>query len=66
MLTFDKAKAEQGLLLTQRWVVAALRKRHFFTLSQLNEAMRELVGKLNQKPFRKLKGSRIELYEKLD
>lgn len=62
----DKARVEQGVLLTQRWVVAALRKRQFFTLSQLNEAMRELVDKLNQKPFRKLPGSRIELYQKLD
>lgn len=62
----DKAKAEQGVLLTQRWVVAVLRKREFFNLAQLNEAMRDLVAKLNQKPFRKLPGSRIELYEKLD
>lgn len=62
----DKAKAEQGVLLTQRWVVAVLRKREFFSLGQLNEAIRELVGKLNQKPFHKLPGSRKELYEKLD
>jgi transposase len=62
----DKAKVEQGVLLTQRWVVAALRHRQFFSLGQLNEAIRELVDKLNRKPFRKLPGSRIELYEKLD
>jgi transposase len=62
----DKAKAEQGVLLTQRWVVAVLRKRELFSLGQLNEAIRELVGKLNQKPFHKLPGSRKELYEKLD
>jgi len=40
----DKAKVEQGVLLTQRWVVAVLRKREFFSLSQLNEAIRELVA----------------------
>jgi transposase len=62
----DKAKVEQGVLLTQRWVVAVLRKREFFSLGQLNEAIRELVAKLNQKPFRKLPGTRVELYEKLD
>jgi transposase len=62
----DKAKIEQGGLLTQRWVVAALRKRQLFSLGQLNEAIRELVAKLNRKPFRKLPGSRIELYEKFD
>jgi transposase len=62
----DKAKVEQGVLLTQRWVVAVLRKRQFFSLGQLNEAIGELVSKLNQKPFRKLPGTRAELYEKLD
>jgi transposase len=62
----DKAKVEQGVLLTQRWVGAVLRKRQFFSLAHLNEAMRELVIKLNQKPFRKLPGSRAELYERLE
>jgi len=66
LTTLSKAKVEQGVLLTQRWVVAALRKRQFFSLGQLNEVIRELVGKLNRKPFRKLPGSRAELYEKLD
>ena len=62
----DKAKVEQGVLLTQRWVVAALRKRQFFSLAQLNESIRELIARLNQRPFRKLPGTRLELYEKLD
>jgi transposase len=62
----DKAKVEQGVLLVQRWVVAVLRKRQFFSLAQLNEAIRGLVSQLNQKPFHKLPGSRLELYEKLD
>jgi transposase len=62
----DKAKVEQGVLLTQRWVVAVLRRRQFFSLGPLNEAIRELVTTLNQKPFRKLPGTRAELYEKLD
>jgi len=62
----DKAKVEQGVLLVQRWIVAALRKRQFFSLAQVNEAIAELIGKLNQRPFRKLPGSRLELYQKLD
>jgi hypothetical protein len=53
-------------LLTQRCVVAVQRKRQFFSLSQLNEAIWELVAKLNQKPFRKLPGTRADLHEKLD
>jgi transposase len=62
----DKAKVEQGVLLVQRWIVAALRKRQFFSLAQVNQTIGELLGKLNQRPFRKLPGSRVELYRKLD
>jgi len=62
----DKAKVEQGVQLVQRWVVAALRKRQFFSLAQVNEAIAELIAKLNQRPFRKLPGTRLEWYQKLD
>ena len=62
----DKAKVEQGVLLVQRWILAALRKRQFFSLAQVNEAISELLAKLNQRPFRKLPGTRMELYQQLD
>ena len=62
----DKAKAEVGVQVVQRWVLAALRKRQFFSLAELNEAILELVHKLNARPFRKLTGSRVELYQKID
>lgn len=62
----DKAKVEVGVQVVQRWVLAALRKRQFFSLAELNEAILELVHKLNQRPFRKLSGSRSELYQTLD
>lgn len=62
----DKAKAEVGVQVVQRWVLAALRKRQFFSLATLNEAILELIHKLNQRPFRKLPGSRAELYHSLD
>ncbi|MDT7815385.1 MAG: hypothetical protein QOJ42_5301 [Acidobacteriaceae bacterium] len=62
----DKAKAEVGVQVVQRWVLAVLRKRQFFSLSDLNEAIFELVDKLNQRPFRKLAGSRAELYRTID
>jgi hypothetical protein len=35
-------------------------------LAELNEAILELIHKLNQRPFRKLAGSRAELYQNLD
>jgi transposase len=62
----DKAKAEVGVQIVQRWVLAALRKRQFFSLAELNEAILELVHKLNERPFRKLAGSRAELYRSID
>jgi transposase len=62
----DKAKAEVGVQIVQRWVLAALRKRQFFSLAELNEAILELVHKLNERPFRKLAGSRAEQYQMID
>ena len=54
----DKAKAEVGVQVVQRWIVAALRKRKFFALDEVNQAIAELLVRLNQRPFRKREGSR--------
>ena len=62
----DKAKAEVGVQVVQRWVLASMRKRQFFSLAELNEAILELVVKLNERPFRKMAGSRTELYGLID
>jgi transposase len=62
----DKAKAEQGVLLTERWIAAALRNRTFFSLAEANRAIRERVAWLNARPFRKLEGSRDTLFAELD
>ena len=62
----DKAKVETGALIAQRWILAVLRKRVFFSLAELNAAIRELLEQLNSRPLRKLKRSRRELFEALD
>jgi transposase len=62
----DKAKVEAGVLVVERWILAALRKRRFFSLAALNQAIAELLERLNHRPFRKLEGSRATLFEKLD
>jgi len=62
----DKAKAESGVLLVERWILARLRKRTFFSLAELNQAIAHLLKQLNDRPFKKLPGSRRELFEKLD
>src|ERR1700693_5893852 len=62
----DKAKVESGVLLVERWVLAALRHRRFFSLPELNEAIRELLNKLNRRPFRKRSGCRASLFTEID
>lgn len=62
----DKAKAENAVQVVQRWIVAALRKRIFFSLGEVNEAIAELLVVLNNKPFRKREGTRASLFAALD
>jgi transposase len=62
----DKAKVEGGVLVAQRWILACLRNRRFFTLEELNAAIWELLEKLNTRPFQKLEGCRRSAFEKFD
>ncbi len=62
----DKAKVEGGVLIAQRWILACLRNRRFFSLEELNAAIWELLEKLNTRPFQKLEGCRRSAFEKLD
>lgn len=62
----DKAKVEGGVLVVERWILAALRHRQHFSLGQLKGTIRELLEKLNDRPFRKLPGCRRDHFEQLD
>ena len=62
----DKAKVEQGVLVAERWIAAALRNRTFFSLAEANRAIRERLAWLNNRPFKKLPGSRASLFAELD
>lgn len=62
----DKAKVEAGVLLVERWILAALRNRTFFSLGELNRAIRELLDRLNDRRFKKLPGSRRSAFEAID
>jgi transposase len=62
----DKAKAEAGVLLVERWILARLRKLTFFSLAELNREIARLLDLLNERPFQKLEGSRRSLLETLD
>jgi len=62
----DKAKVEGGVLIVERWILASLRNRTFFSLTELNKAIFELREKLNHRPFKKLEGSRHSWFENLE
>lgn len=62
----DKAKVEAGVLLVERWIIAWLRHSTFHSLGELNRAIREQLAWLNERPFKKLPGSRRHLFETLD
>jgi transposase len=62
----DKPKVEAGVLLVERWILARLRHRRFFSLAELNAAIGELLVDLNRRPFKKLPGCRREAFERLD
>jgi transposase len=57
----DKAAVEAHVLVAQRWVLAALRHRQFFSLAELNAAIWELLPALNARLMRRLGVSRREL-----
>lgn len=62
----DKAKVEAGVLIAQRWILARLRNRKFFSLAELNAAIAMLLEDLNTRPFQKLEGCRRSAFENID
>ena len=62
----DKAKVEVGVLVVERWILARLRNRTFFSLGELNGAIRALLERLNTRPFKKLAGCRRSRFEELE
>jgi transposase len=58
----DKAAAEAGVLTVERWVLAPLRHRQFFSLYDLNQAIADKVDELNSRGFRGEATSRRDLF----
>ncbi len=54
------------MLVAQRWILAALRHRRFFTLGELSAAIWDLLATLTARPLRRLGVSRRDLFEQLD
>jgi len=62
----DKPKAEQGVQGVQRWILAKLRNRKFFSVDELNDAFSELLDIYNNKIVKRFKKSRTQMFEELD
>jgi transposase len=62
----DKAKVEKGVQVVEYWVIAPLRNRQFFSIEEINQALRERLEALNNREMRHLGKSRKELFEELD
>ena len=62
----DKAKVEVGVQVVQHWILARLRNQRFFSLAELNQAIRDLTDQLNDRTVRGWGTTRRALYEQLD
>ncbi|TKB50303.1 IS21 family transposase [Ferrimonas sediminicola] len=62
----DKAKAENAVLIVERWILMRLRNQLFHSLGALNQALKQLLAELSDRPQRILSGSRRELFDHLD
>lgn len=62
----DKAKVEAAVKHVEQRILAKLRDHRFFSLSDINTAIKPLLKALNAVPFQKLPGSRLSEFETLD
>lgn len=62
----DKAKVEVACLIAQRWILAVLRDRIFYSTAEINAAIAVLLAKLNDRKMRHLGKSRRELFIEFD
>lgn len=62
----DKSKVEVAVQVSQRWILARLRNRRFFSLAELNAAIRPLLDDLNTRIMRDYGASRADLFATLD
>ena len=58
----DKPNAENAVGNISTWIIAALRDEQFFSLAELNQAIRHKLEEFNKRVFQKKEGSRLELF----
>jgi transposase len=62
----DKAKAEVGVQIIERWILARIRYMTFFSLAELNQTIKALLDDVNNRHSMHLKGSRKDWFEAID
>jgi transposase len=62
----DKPKVEVSVQIAQRWILAVLRHQTFFTLADLNAAIRRCLDAVNARPMQGVGVSRRVLFEQID
>ena len=62
----DKAKAEGGVLIAQRWILARLRNVTCFSIAEMNEQIALLLVDLNRRVMKRYGKSRRALFDELD
>jgi transposase len=62
----DKAKVEKSVQLVETWILARLRNQTFFSLAELNQAIRVGLQDLNDRPLQRLDETRRSLFESLE
>ena len=62
----DKAADENMVGNVSRRILAPLRNRQFFSISEINQAIREELVKFINRPFQKMEGNRMTAFEKID
>jgi transposase len=62
----DKAKVEAAVKHVEQRILAKLRDHTFFSVGDINAAIKPLLNEVNQAPFQKLPGSRLSEFEALD
>ena len=58
----DKPNAEGSVGNISTWITAALRNEQFFSLDELNRAIRQKLEDFSHRPFQKKEGSRYEIF----
>ena len=62
----DKAKVEKSVQVVENWILGRVRNQTFFSLSELNQAIRSSLEALNTRPLQKMNATRRSLFDSLE